>query len=474
MYVIITATLRQPLLADPDTFMHISVGEWILKNGHFPVVDGFSHTAFGQSWRAVDWLGEIALALSYQAAQWRGVTEITTVTFGLISGVLAFYLSSVLRLSVALSLTFIISLLISPHLLARPVIFSYLLLSIWIVLILELEERSWTGSWSYSLIPLMILWANVHASFTFGLVVAYFFFCPAIYKAYVNKDAGKLRHLFILLTGVTIAALITPYGPDSTLRTFRLMRISALSQIVEWSPPNFKQDPVHLVAIIGVFALLAGSGIRLRGPRLLTLLLVTVFALEYKRGLGLFSVVAPLLLARPISAWAPYLSVQDTRPDPVVRFINRRSGTIAVLCAVAVTIAGVLWWEMASPIKPPDKNVPEKAITAARLANVTGNVLNSFRFGGYLIFRGIPPFVDGRIQLYGNQFLRRYFRAMSLRDAEDAARMLKQFDITWALLEPGDPIAFMLETNGWVKLYSDDFAVVFARRGLENTSETPQ
>jgi hypothetical protein len=399
------------------------------------------------------------------------VTEITTITFGLISGVLAFYLSSVLRLSVALSLTFIISLLISPHLLARPVIFSYLLLSIWIVLILELEERSWTNSWGYSLIPLMLLWANVHASFTFGLLVAYFFFCPAIYKAYVNKDAGKLRHLFILLAGVTAAALITPYGPDSTLRTFRLMRISALSQIVEWSPPDFKQDPIHLGAIIGVFAFLACADIRLRGPRLLTLLLVTVFALEYKRGLGLFSVVAPLMLARPISVWAPYLSVQDTRPDPVVRFVNRRSGSIVVLCAVAV--AGVLWWEMASPINPPEKNVPEKAITAARLANVTGNVLNSYRFGGYLIFRGIPPFVDGRVQLYGNQFLRRYFRAMSLRDTKDAARMLKQFDITWALLEPGDPIAFMLETNGWAQLYRDDSAVVFAKRYLTDTSDSP-
>jgi hypothetical protein len=464
MYVIITSMLRQPLLADPDTFMHISVGEWILKNGRFPVVDGFSHTAFGHPWRAVDWLGEIALALSYRAAQWRGVTEITTITFGLISGALAFYLTSVLRLSVALALTFIISLLISPHLLARPVIFSYLLLSIWIVLILELDEQSWTASWSYSLIPLMILWANFHASFTFGLVVAYFFFCSAIYKAYVNKDAGKLRYLVFLLAGITLAAIITPYGPDSTLRTVRLMRISALSQIVEWSPPNFQHDFVHLGAILGVFAFLAYSGIRLRGPRLLTLLLVTVFALEYKRGLGVFSLVAPLMLARPISAWAPYLRVQDTQPDPVVRFVNRRIGAIAVLCAVAVTIAGVLWWKMASPMNPPDKNVPEKAITAARLANVTGNVLNSYRFGGYLIFRGIPPFVDGRVQLYGNQFLGRYFRAMSLRDADDAVRMLKEFDIGWALLQPGEPIAFMLETKGWVQVYRDDSAVVFVKR----------
>src|SRR5215831_10095580 len=214
-YVAVTVSVRQPLLNDPDTFLHISVGEWILKNGRFPVVDEFSHTAFGKSWGAVDWLGQVALALSYRVAGWRGVTEITTVTFSLISAVLAFYLARVLRLSLALSLAVTITVLISSHLLARPVIFSYLLLSIWLVLILELEERDWTGILGYCLVPLMLLWANVHGSFTLGLLIAYIFMGSAIYKAYVQRDTGKLRHLIFVLVGVTVAALITPYGPNS-------------------------------------------------------------------------------------------------------------------------------------------------------------------------------------------------------------------------------------------------------------------
>ena len=139
---LITATLvRNKLLNDPDTFWHISLGNWMLQNGRFPIVDQFSYTAFGKPWFATDWISELVFAALYRVGQWRGVTEIVAVTCALISGVLSLYLARNLRLSIALGLTAIIVALISPHFLARPVIFSYLLLTVWIVLILEIEDQ---------------------------------------------------------------------------------------------------------------------------------------------------------------------------------------------------------------------------------------------------------------------------------------------------------------------------------------------
>jgi hypothetical protein len=263
--------------------------------------------------------------------------------------------------------------------------------------------------------------------------------------------------------GITAAALITPYGPLSALRTPQLMRIPALAQIDEWHAPDFQQDPIHLASIVGVFALLAYSGIQLRGPRLLTLLLVTVFALEHRRGLNLFGLVAPLLLARPLATWAPQLSVQPVL-DSVARFANRHVAAIGVACIGMIAIAGGMRWAMASAIQPPSITAPERAINAARLAGVGGHVLNSYGFGGYLIFNGIPTFIDGRVDLYGDQFLRRYFRAMRLADKGDAERIIKQYDIKWALLRPDEPIVFMLQTDGWAQIYGDDTAIVLVKR----------
>jgi hypothetical protein len=212
-----------------------------------------------------------------------------------------------------------------------------------------------------------------------------------------------------------------------------------------------------------LFALLAYFGIPLRGPRLLTLLLVTVLALEYRRGLGLFALVAPLLIVRPLTARVPWINVQDHLLDPVTRFSNRRSGAIIFASIMIVASTGIIMWTAPCRIEPPARFAPEKAISAARRAGLTDNVLNSYEFGGYLIFKGIPTFIDGRFELYGNQFLRRYFDAMALTNADEAIQFLKQYDVHWALLRPNEPIAFILKANGWIQLYGDDSAIVLAR-----------
>jgi hypothetical protein len=46
-------------------------------------------------------------------------------------------------------------------------------------------------------------------------------------------------------------------------------------------------------------------------------------------------------------------------------------------------------------------------------------ILNDYYFGGYLIFQGIPVFIDARAELYGPAFLTRYLRAISLDDVAD-------------------------------------------------------
>ena len=81
-----------------------------------------------------------------------------------------------------------------------------------------------------------------------------------------------------------------------------------------------------------------------------------------------------------------------------------------------------------------------------------------------MIFNDIPTFVDGRFELYGNQFLQRYFNSMALTNADEAAQFLKQYDVHWALLRPGEPIAFMLKATGWVQIYADKSAIVLAKR----------
>jgi hypothetical protein len=92
-----------------------------------------------------------------------------------------------------------------------------------------------------------------------------------------------------------------------------------------------------------------------------------------------------------------------------------------------------------------------------------GPVLNSEGFGGYLTFRGIPTFIDGRAELYGNAFLDRYLAAE--KGGEPAlTAVLDAYGITWTLLAPQQAATSRLDSlPGWHRVYADAIAVIHVR-----------
>ena len=116
-------------------------------------------------------------------------------------------------------------------------------------------------------------------------------------------------------------------------------------------------------------------------------------------------------------------------------------------------------------IEPPSQNAPKGAIDFVAQAGISGNVFNGYGFGGYLIFKGIPTFIDGRADLYGDQFLKDYFAALNLADIRASYRLLDIHKIDWVLLEPDKPLshALRLNSNDWIQVFSDKNAVVFVR-----------
>ena len=115
-------------------------------------------------------------------------------------------------------------------------------------------------------------------------------------------------------------------------------------------------------------------------------------------------------------------------------------------------------------VRPPLHNTPEAAVANAGLAKA-GPVLNDYSFGGYLIFAGIPTFIDGRGELYGGQFIERYNRDVSLADLRDFLKLLDQYKFDATLLEPDTPAVALLDRlPDWQRVYGDDVAVVHKRR----------
>ena len=90
----------------------------------------------------------------------------------------------------------------------------------------------------------------------------------------------------------------------------------------------------------------------------------------------------------------------------------------------------------------------------------SGRGFNSYNWGGYLIWRGVPVFVDGRADVYGDSFLFEYRRTFDLKP--DWQAPLQQYAVDYVLMEQGSQLALLLEESPeWRPIYADGQAQIF-------------
>jgi hypothetical protein len=164
--------------------------------------------------------------------------------------------------------------------------------------------------------------------------------------------------------------------------------------------------------------------------------------------------LGPLFIAAPLSLHLYSKARNDcpTAPWPII--------------AISVAFAAILTFALTfhRNFAPDPKNTPSAAIAQANIARA-GPVLNDYGFGGYLIYSGIAPFIDGRAEVYGKDFILRYNRALALQNLPDFLRLIEEYRINVTLLSPATPAVALLDRlPGWQRVYADNIAVVHRRQ----------
>lgn len=443
----------QKLLNDPDTYWHIAAGRWIWAARAVPSVDPFSQTMAGAPWHAHEWLAELILAGAYGAAGWAGVVVLTAAaiatSFGLLMRGLQRFLVPTMALG-AVALTFYLA---AAHLTARPHVLALPILVAWSASLVR--ARAEDRAPALALLPMMTLWANLHGGFVLGLALVGFFAVEAV----LGAAAGGPRRAALggwgrFLAGAAMASLLTPWGIQGWLFPFHLMSLGfSLGFVSEWHAPDFTTlQPLELW-LLGVLAFAFWARVRLPPLRLLLLLALVHMALSHVRDADLLALLTPLLLAAPVGN---ALSVAPLTRDETARIAAPVLGLVMALMTAAAVVTG---YRHEDP-----RIAPAAALAAAERAGLAGPVLNDYDFGGYLIFRGRAPFVDGRVDLYGDDFMRAYGAALDAK-GDALPRLLERYHISWTLLQPATAaVAALDRLPGWERVYADANAVVHSRR----------
>jgi len=439
------------LLNDPDSYSHIAVGRWILAHGGVPATDPFSFSMHGAPWIAFEWLSEVIYAAVYALSGWAGVAALAAAAVALAFGLLMRFLLRELSPTPALLMVVAAVTLLAPHLLARPHVLTLPIMVAWAAALVRCMDRRVPPP--YWALPLLVLWANLHGS----VVLALGLIGPAVLEALLDEKRGEWPRVLLRwlpFTALAVAACcLTPYGPDPLLMPLKTLGAGdALDWIAEWRPQDFGHfGAFEFLLLAGIFAL--SRGVTLPVVRALVVLGLLHFALAQVRNADLLALLTPLYLAAPLARQFGALAEDDAAG-------SARGVNLAAL-SVMIVATGLA---LSRDVHPALHNSPEAAVANAGLAKA-GPVLNDYSFGGYLIFAGIPSFIDGRSELYGGQFIVRYNRDLSLAELRDFPKLLDQYKFGATLLAPNTPAVALLDRlPDWQRVYSDDVAVVHKRR----------
>ncbi len=475
------------MLGDGDTGWHIRAGDWMLANGRVPQTDMFSFTKSGEPWFAWEWLSDIILAVLHQRFGLAGPVFL---------GILLLSFTSLLlfRLCrrhtnndlIAFGVTMLAVVASSIHWLARPHLFTFLLLAV----SLHLLDRSYRNPrilWVFP--PLVVLWTNLHGAFLVSIILLLTVGVGVFLHVVIGPDNlglkaawNRSRTYFSVAVACGAASLVNPYGWKLHVHIFRyLTERYHFEHIGEFQSLSF-HAPVALFFEAMLLAGILAAGWSLSQRRFADALLLVSWlhmALVAGRNIPIYAMIAAPLVTRFLSEamaalkTAPQVAsigkavaalelfgIEFTKIDRIPR-LYPTSGAAAILLFLLMLGAPVDATKLRS-------EYDSKRYPAGALSMLDGKrVFTNDEWGDYLIYKLYPKtkvFVDGRSDFYGGEFSLKYLDVMN--GHWDWASFLSQYRVDAILLPADAPMATTLKaTSGWKAVYDDHIAILFFASG---------
>lgn len=448
-----------------DAYWHIKVGEWILTHHQIPTTGIFSYTNPDKQWTAHEWLSQVLTYKLFQQGGWAGLFFFTLLClFATVQLLLWFLLK---RLSTVQSLIFVLFayLLLIPHILPRPHIFAIPLMTYWTICLIEASEKQTKPP--FYIVPLMVLWVNMHGSFVLGIAFSVFFATEAVFYAHKAAKRQLLKQWSLFIAATVICAATTPHGINSLLLPFQSNNLANI--VDEWLSPDFHQlQPLELW-LLSFLALVLTQGIALPVFRVVFLLGLLHLSLKYQRhAADLLSVLSPLILATPFA--------KHWHSEPEMTFEELWPKTYKGLCILMVYFCGLFFYlDHIKVMEAEDNRQIQTVLMALKPAQrQLGNVLNGYRMGGFLIHQGYPVFIDSRGEIYADQFIEDYIDAIYLKSYKKLEKTIAKYHITWTLFCTDDVINNYLaaQPQQWQRLYSDKVTTIFIHKSVKLSAST--
>ena len=451
-----------PVTFQNDTYYTIKIGELIKNNG----IDMMDHFSWHEnlSYTYPHWLYDFFTYLIYSIGGFKGVYIITCVLSAIL-GISIFLVNS--KLTKSKSISFIITMgviyALKPYIAARAQLVTFILF-IWELFFIEKFIENRKIGYGIGLILISTLIANLHVAtwpFFFVLFLPYiveyliaivsdiiiYKKCKMLVIKHKMKKAQKkndierlkelqiklqeqedknlkikdkrenknnsyklvikrrenVKFLIIIMIICAFTGLLTPLGDTPYTYLYKTMKGNTTQNISEHLPLTLINNTNVMCVLVIFLAILIFTKTKIRLSDLFMLSGLCYLMFSTRRQFSIFVLICSVILTKFI------VDLINTYTKKGIKEFEEAFRNVLVVISLTVLI-GLMSYDAVKP-KLDDKFVDSKSYPVEACDYILENIdlsearfYNEYNYGSYMLFRGIPVFIDSRADLYAPEF----------------------------------------------------------------------
>jgi hypothetical protein len=290
------------------------------------------------------------------------------------------------------------------------------------------------------------------------------------YKILITKNKWVIA-LIVIMVIAFFTGVINPTGLGAYTYTYKIMQGNTTSSINEHLPLTLIENKEFAIAICIFLVILIFTDTKIKLSDLFMLGGLCFLMLISRRQLSVFAIISSIILGRLI------MNMAEAYKADVFENLEKVFKNVAVCITLSVLII-LLSYDTIKP-KLDDQFVSTDSYPVSACDYILENIdlsnarfYNEYNYGSYMLFRGIPVFIDSRADLYSPEFsgneeediFTDFINTSSISTFYEDT--FKKYDITHIICLKKSKMNLIItktEDDKYKELYSDENFVIYER-----------
>ena len=296
------------------------------------------------------------------------------------------------------------------------------------------------------------------------------------YKIILERK-NNVKFLLIIMIICIFTGFLTPLGNTPFTYLPKTIQGNTMQNISEHLPLTLINDIKTLVVLVLFLLILIFTDIKIKLCDLFMLAGLVLMAFMSRRQVSMFILIGGFIFAKLIVALLNKYDKEGT--NQVIKASTTWGGKILIVLLAILVSYSLYRGKIKSPIVS-TSSYPVKACDYI-LENIdieNMKIFNEYNYGSYMLFRGIPVFIDSRADLYtpelngvkgedgkykGRDIFSDYINISNISTYYETK--FDKYDITHVLIRKNSKLNMFLsrDEDTYKELYSDDNFVLYER-----------